>query len=156
MRSRTQNLYTTWVTILNMQRGERSRLEAIERQLKKSLSTVRSFLKSANAPIRMTRKQAQERATKICQELRGVRLAPGSKRLRELADQHGLPYQAVGTLFAAGYLKKTTKGTTLGPRGRRATKTRPVRETKAKGNTGSMRGTASIRRDKRPSRGIVT
>ena len=98
-----------------MERSERNRLESIRRRLRHDLVAIDSLLRTADPPRRRSRAEIKSRARAICQKLHGIRVT--DTRLRELTSEHGLPYQAVGALFAAGYLKRSAKGVGLGRRG---------------------------------------
>ena len=107
-----------------MERSERSRLEAIKRDLQKNLKTVDALLCTAHAPHRLqrlSRRASKERARAICKEVkkRGGRLS--REELRDVLAKAKMPFTAVGGLFGAGYLKNTTSGTALGVRGRGVT-----------------------------------
>ena len=97
-----------------MERSERIRLEKIRRNLRKDLAGIESLLGNAAAPKRLSRAEIRDRATRISLSIK-ERGGPVSRdELREITKRHGFPFNAVGSLFVAGYLRKTGKGVTLG------------------------------------------
>lgn len=99
-----------------MERSEPIRLESVRRRLKENIATVEQLLKTAESPRRLSDADIKKRVASICRDL-GSSGATDSQ-LREIVTKHSMPYHAVGALFAGGYLKRTSKGTVLGSRGR--------------------------------------
>jgi len=90
---------------MGMEPNERIQLEAIQRELRKQLARTETLLRTASAP---TRTQAQERVRKISAEIKASGGTVTRDELKAIAKRHGFPFNTVGSLYVAGYLKKST------------------------------------------------
>ena len=91
-----------------MERNERIQLEAIQRDLKKQLARTDTLLRTASAPKQRTASQAQQRARKICAEIKASGGTVTRDELQAIAKRHGFPFTSIGVLYVTGYLKKST------------------------------------------------
>ena len=108
-----------------MERNERIQLEALQRDLKKQLVRTDTLLRTASPPKRRTPTEAQQRAGKICAEIKASGGTVTRDQLKALAKRHGFPFNNIGALYVAGYLKTSTgKKVSLGQRGRELSKKR--------------------------------
>ena len=101
-----------------MERSERIQLEAIQRDLKKQLARTQTLLRTASAPTTRTETEARQRARKICAEVKASAGTVTREELKAIAKRHGFPFNNIGGLYGAGYLKKSGNKVTLGQRGR--------------------------------------
>lgn len=101
-----------------MERFESAYLQAVRRDLLRSLRRVENLLKTAAAPKRLSQKEIEARVARICKEIKAHASGVSAENLRKIAEGHGLPFHTVGALFAGGYLKKTGDAISLTEKGR--------------------------------------
>jgi hypothetical protein len=100
-----------------MERNERVRLESVRNQLRRNLRLLDQLLQHAPPPRHRSISDIKRRATNICRELAALRRPATPGQLRAVVTKHGMPYTAVGALYAGGYLRRSGKGIVLGARG---------------------------------------
>ena len=88
-----------------MERSERIQLEAIQRDLKKQLARTETLLRTASPPKKRASTQAQLRARKISAEVKASAGSVTRAELKAIAKRHGFPFNNIGALYVAGYLK---------------------------------------------------
>lgn len=101
-----------------MERSERQRLEGIQRRLNDASKFVADLLKRAERPRLRSQREVTKRVQSILQDVRSGKGTVTQQQLRSIVTKHGMPFTAVGALYAGGYLTKTKTGATLGPRSR--------------------------------------
>ena len=101
-----------------MERSERTRLEGIRNRLKQDIAAIDELLKIAQAPRPRSDAEVKKRAFAICKDIQRRGGTVSEQDLRRIVSGHGMPFAAVGALYAGGYLENTKKGVRLGNRGR--------------------------------------
>ncbi len=113
-----------------MERSEKVRILTIKRGLHKSLGVVDELLRQAEAPRRLSKADVKHRAQSICKAVAAKGGAVSREHLQRIADEHRLPFAAIGSLVGAGYLRTTKTGFRLGARGQAAKRHKKGRPTR--------------------------
>jgi hypothetical protein len=99
-----------------MERNERARLQAVRRALGRSIVAVDELLKTAQPPRRLSVADIRKRALAICKDIQAHGGSVSKEQLKAIVTKHGMPYTAVGALYAGGYVRAIGKRLEVGPR----------------------------------------